>query len=420
MTEIRQYFSGQRTYVFGWFLLALVTVFLMQVPVSQEPGAYETFYLAVEKFKDGGSPYGNYGYDLYKYSPTFLFVPLYLLSFLPLILGAITWQTLSLLVYYFGMRQLLQQFKQVVKPTALFSLLFIFYALSDLNINGTHGQSNTLLVGFMVLSLALYFRGQFVWAALSLAFVTNMKLFPIALTLLLFLDLKKRFISWTFIWHIVLALVPFVVWGSSVSHSLYSGWLGNLLIDEKISMGKYVHFYLSVRPFLEANFGIIWGKTYFIFVLLNAMLLALGVWRMKLQTGLRSSFGKSQLLLIFNVALLFMLVFNTRTEGPTLVLMAPIYVISLWWVFNHLTGRDRKAALWFIFFIFILVSQSTSDLFKGTIIQTYSWDHNLRALGIFLMYLVHVYLLFKLSGSKLLSGDSVYQNQPVVASGNKR
>lgn len=412
MTDIRSFFSGKVTYGIGWFLLIIVTLYLVMVPYTQEPGAYETFYLAVDNFKHSLSPYANYGFDLYKYSPTFLFFPLYILSFLPMLWGAVLWQSFSLAIYYFGMFKLFQQFKVNSKTTALFSILLVFYALSDLIINGTHGQSNTLLVGFMVLALAFYFRRQFFGAALTLAFVTNMKIFPIALMLLLFLDLNKRFIGWSLVSHLLLFFVPIVIWGQSEAMILYSDWIKDLLIDEKYSFGKNVHYYLSIRPFLEANFGIIWGKSYFLFILANGLVVAIGVWLLKLKNGLSNPFTRTQLLLIFNLSMLFILVFNPRTEGPTLIVMAPVYAISLWWVFNHLTGVQKTKAMWLIFFIFMLVSQSTSDLFRGTFIQIYSWDHNLRTLGLLGFYLVHLYWLFKLPVKTEKVDENSYQITP--------
>ncbi|MDX1796825.1 MAG: hypothetical protein R3219_08860, partial [Hydrogenovibrio sp.] len=87
------------------------------------------------------------------------------------------------------------------------------------------------------------------------------------------------------------------------------------------------------------------------------------------------------------------------------------YVISLWWIFNCLTGGQKTKAMWFLFLMFMLISQSTSDLFRGTIIQTLSWDHNLRTLGILAMYVVHVWLLFRMPLA-LQQSDSQLFSQP--------
>lgn len=396
------FFANRSVGWFGGVMIVIISLYLLLVPVTQEVGAYETFYIALEQFKLGNNPFANYGHDLYKYSPTFLMFPLYILGVFPILLGAVIWQALSLGLYYFAWSKLLPHLTMKKAATSLFSILFIFYILSDLVINGTHTQSNTLLVAGIILAVGLYINKQFVLAAIVLAYFTNMKIIPLALMLLLFLDGNKKFILTSVLSHLVYAGMVFVVLDASLAKELYQGWWEALLVDKEISFGPFVHFYLSFRPFLEANFGFIWGSSYFIFVLANAFLLAVAVLAGRLKNGVKTAFSKEQILIIFSLALLFMLAFNGRTEGPTIVLMAPVYIISLWFLHHLVDGKQKKYGQITLFLMFLLISQSTSDLFKGTIIHELSWEHNLRFVGILLMYLFYVYVLFKFPTIKAL------------------
>ncbi|WP_173291782.1 glycosyltransferase family 87 protein [Thiosulfativibrio zosterae] len=394
---------------FSLLLFVIVTLHLLSVPIVELKSnayAYETFYKAVNYFKEGLSPYAQYpGFDLYKYSPTFLAFPLLPMSGLPLIPSAILWQLISTLSYFLAGYWLFKLwftdnagFKQVM--TSLSNLpswlviLGTFLFLTDFHLNGTYLQSNTIVVAGMMIGVALYIRKQWLWAALVLAFVTNMKLYPIVLVLLLFLDLRMRFIWATLFWHLLLIAIPFLLWGSETAIKLYSDWIGTLVIDKALVYQEpYIHFFLNLRAFLQVNFNLVFAESYFLIMLFFAALVGIAVLVQRWITQ-KHHFTQPQLMMILAASLMYILVFSPRTEGPTLVFLGPVYLITLWqlWHFNE---NSKSEMIWALISLFVLTSMSTSDLFRGTFIHDWSWDFNLRVIGLLILFLVYLYWLFK-------------------------
>lgn len=108
----------------------------------------------------------------------------------------------------------------LARPLGLGLSLFLpFLLLTDFQLNGTYLQSNTLVVALMTLSLLFYIRGQWLVSALLLAWIANTKLYPLVLTLLLFVDMRWRFIVATLLAHVLLFALPYVVWGQAQANA---------------------------------------------------------------------------------------------------------------------------------------------------------------------------------------------------------
>lgn len=402
------YNSFSKGVVFSLLLVVLVVVSLIKVPfLETRPSAYayQTFYYAANYFVEGLSPYARYpGFDLFKYSPSFLAFPLLSLASLSLIPSAIAWQVLSTLLYFMGgyllfklwlpgqatMNEVCDKLNNLPSWLVVFAT-FLF--LTDFHLNGIYLQSNTFVVAGMMLGMAFYIRKQWLLAAFVLAYVTNMKLFPVVLVLLLFVDLRWRFIAFTLLSHCVLAYLPFLLWGDELAITLYRDWLGTLIIDKELVYdARSIHFFLNLRAFLQLNFGIIFTTGYFFIMLAFAGLVGLLVIRLRFLGREQTHFSPSQLFHIFAVALLYILVFSPRTEGPTLVLLGPVYLITLWQLWGAASAY-KKSMLWAFFGVFVLTSLSTSDLFRGTYLGVLSWEHDLRVIGMVLLFLLYLYWL---------------------------
>jgi hypothetical protein len=285
------------------------------------------------------------------------------------------------------------------------SLFLPFLLLTDFQLNGTYLQSNTLVVAVMTLGLLFYARGQWVIAALLFAWIANTKLYPLVLTLLLFLDCRWRFIVTTLLVHSVLLLLPYVLWGQEQATLLYSHWFDLLAMDKTLTYGEpWGHFFLGLKPFLEVNFGWVLQQSYGVVLLVSAAMVALPALWLRWNNG---AFSKDTLMLLLVTALAWILLFSTRTEGPTLVLIAPIYAYALWRIMSINSDNQRRLALGALISVFVLISLSTSDVFRGTIVHALSWQYNLRTIGLMLAFLLTVSLLWKQALSSRRRDDQV-------------
>lgn len=369
-----------------YVILALLVVSLLAVPIVEKTPnalAFETFYLAGQHWLQGLDPYAVYeGYDFYKLSPTFL-LPLIGFAQLPFVVSAVLWQFLSIALFALALVGLLR-YLPLNQPLSLgWSLFLPFLLLTDFQLNGTYLQSNTLVVSVMVLGWLAYVEQRWILAALLLAWVSNMKLYPLVLMLMLFVDWRWRFIVASLLAHLLLLLLPFMVWGQAQSTLLYDSWLERLLMDKTITYGEpWGHFFLGLKPFLEVNFGWVLHQGYGVVLLVSALWVAAPVLLLR-RVG---NFSMNALWLLLVTALAWILLFSTRTEGPTLVLIAPIYAYALWWIMQRQSIRLRRFGLWLLVLTFVLTSLSTSDLFRGSIIHELSWQHNLRAIGLMIAF----------------------------------
>ncbi len=389
-----------RPWVFA--LVVLLTLSLLAVPIVEKTPnalAFETFYNAGMHWLQGLNPYAAYeGFDYYKLSPTFL-LPLIAFAQVPFVVSGVIWQALSIGLFFVAMLWLLRELP-LARPLGLgLSLLLPFLLLTDFQLNGTYLQSNTLVVAVMALGLLFYARGQWVIAALLLAWIANTKLYPLVLTLLLFLDCRWRFMVATLLAHAVLIVLPYLVWGQAQATLFYSHWFDLLAMDKTLTYGEpWGHFFLGLKPFLEVNFGWVLQQSYGVVLLVSAAMVALPALWLRWNNG---AFSKETLMLLLVTALAWILLFSTRTEGPTLVLIAPIYAYALWRMMSINSDNQRRLALGVLIVVFVLTSLSTSDMFRGTMVHELSWQHNLRTLGLIAAFMFTTVLLWM---QALLSG----------------
>lgn len=381
-----------------WVLLVvlLLTISLLAVPIVEKTPnalAFETFYNAGLHWLQGLNPYAAYeGFDYYKLSPTFL-LPLVVFAQMPFVVSGLIWQLISIVLFYIAIVWLLRELP-LARPLGLGLSLFLpFLLLTDFQLNGTYLQSNTLVVAVMTLGLLFYVRGQWVVSALLLAWIANTKLYPLVLTLLLLIDLRWRFIVTTLLAHTFLIVLPFLVLGQTQANRFYIDWFNLLTMDKTLTYGEpWGHFFLGLKAFLEVNFGWVLQQGYLWVLLISAMLVGLPALWLRWFAGV---FQVNTLMLLFVSALAWILLFSTRTEGPTLVLIAPIYLYALWWAMKLDTLGKRRIVLSTLIFVFVLTSLSTSDVFRGTVVHELSWQHNLRTLGLVAAFLFTVSLLWK-------------------------
>ena len=102
--------------------------------------------------------------------------------------------------------------------------------------------------------MLFYTQGRYVLAAILIAWAANMKIYPLVLMLLLFLDLRWRFVVSSVLTHAILLLLPYLFLGVDQANMLYHRWYELLLMDKTFTYDDWVHHFISLKAFLESNF----------------------------------------------------------------------------------------------------------------------------------------------------------------------
>jgi hypothetical protein len=396
MNWLAEAYSHPKSRPWVLVLVVLLTLSLLAVPIVEKTPdalAFETFYNAGAHWLSGLDPYAAYeGFDYYKLSPTFI-LPLIAFAQLPFVVSGVMWQLISTVLFFVAMLWMLRELP-LARPLGLGLSLFLpFLLLTDFQLNGTYLQSNTLVVALMTLGLLFYVRGQWLVSALLLAWIANTKLYPLVLTLLLFVDMRWRFMVATLFAHAVLIVLPYLAWGQAQANAFYTDWFDLLAMDKTLTYGEpWGHFFLGLKAFLEVNWGWVLQQGYVWVLLVSAALVGLPACWLRWKAG---ELQHETLMLLLVTALAWILLFSTRTEGPTLVLIAPIYAYALWWVMKIDAMQSRRVALSVLIFVFVLTSLSTSDMFRGTIVHELSWQHNLRTVGLMIAFIFTTSLLWR-------------------------
>jgi hypothetical protein len=386
----RVYFPRSSHKIIFGILLFFMSVYLIYVPVGRGVSIYRVFHEAGQNFRAGKDPYLYPKID-YKYGPSFLLFPLVPLSYLPLIPAAIIWQVLSLLVYLFGV---IFFFKAIspdnFKPSFGFAFFFSLVLLFDLNTNGVYCQSNTLLAGLMLAGVGLYGEKKYFLSGMILAYASWMKVLPFFLSLILATELKKRYIVSYFVSLASFLLVVFSLTGFTTGVRLYRSWVEVLAIDRNLVYGPWVHFFLGLKAFFEANFGLVFHWE------IVAMAAVVGILMAVVLFIKFRPYTKEELKLIVTMIFSYLLLFNSRTEGPSIVLMGPLYGIWLIGLYKNASPLNAKNIIWWGFLVlaFFLTSLSKTDLMEGTMIGKLSWKHNWRTGGMIIFFALSFISLF--------------------------
>lgn len=394
-------------------LFALMLAYLVYVPIGIGTNMYQVFHFAAENLRHGGDPYLSVfpGLNYFKYGPFFLMFPLIPLSVLPVTAGAVIWQLISLLVYAIGVIAFFSAIaKDDFKSTIAFAVVFSFVLIFDLSANGVYCQSNTFLVGGVLIGLALYARKRYLWAGVVFAYMTDMKLLPIAFALLLATERNPKYILSLGVSLLVFLCAPFLFFGFEGGRALYESWIRVLSIDGAFAYGEWTPYYLGVKAFLESNFGVVLNRSLSVLMVLFGALFAVVFYFKKRPYTPRVIMQMTALLFPY------LLLFNTRTESPSLILMAPVYGIFLYGAFYNKNENGRaKTILSFIVLgvAFFITSLSKTDLTKGTFVNDASWKYNLRTLG---MAIAFIWALASLFSARV--ANTFLPNEPAL--GNTR
>lgn len=344
---------------------------------------------------------GDYAYEhlrpahenYYKLSPAFTVFPMALFGPWPLKAAGAVFNVLNGLCAAAGLAALLSVYRPPRPMGVAAVMLLLTLGLFDLHINGAYGQVTGLMVGAMLMGLACFKKGHLLTAGFFLAWAANAKLFPLVPALLLATSFKPRYLLGFFGGLVFFLLMP----------ALFLGWTANLefhkslyrlLTIEKdfIYAATEVHYHYGIRAFLQANVGLKMGGGFNVLPALWAIVLATG-WALHLRTSRGHLSPQALALLVLN-SFSFILLFNTRTEGPATVLMGAIYVLLLVQIWGMARGMGRNLLAIFLALSFFTLSLSTTDAGKVLGVNRFFWEHNLRTLPVMALMALSTMALF--------------------------
>ncbi len=173
----------------------------------------------------------NGEFDFFRYSPP-IAAALVPWHFLPIALGGVVWRLFNATVFLGGAWWWLRSAAPAVlseRRRAGFYLLLIPLSLSSLS----NGQVNPLVIGFLLAALAALAEERWWLSAFCVALATSLKLYPLAVGLLLLACYPRQFAGRLLLAVAALAALPFVLQSPAFVLAQYRAWAAALAGDNR-------------------------------------------------------------------------------------------------------------------------------------------------------------------------------------------
>lgn len=311
-----------------WAIPALcwtIMVVIVVVRVSIHPlksTVYPTFAIAGQHFAHGESVYGHMD-AIFRYTP--IWAGLFSLgNDLPFLFPHLLWRLLNLVVLIWGAHRFQQYFlpQWNLLQRALWWTLMLPFCQGSFN----NAQANLLLLGFLLAALTYFAQKRYWHSALCQAVAISMKVYPVALSLLLVLIEPVGLLVPLLVSVGILGLAPYALQSMNYINGEYRNWVyfcfGDLRVDKDISDSNRDVWMLIRLTALPID--------YRVYQLLQASTaLALAGWTWTHRSTLRSGImSRTTLLMLFNFAIAWMLILGPASESSTYALVAPLAAYS--------------------------------------------------------------------------------------------
>ena len=283
------------------------------------------------------STYSNEQYDLFKYTPSFaLFFGLFTL--LPNALGLFIWNLLNVALPILGFSQLLGLNKKT-KP------LWLLLLIPEMLTSVLNSQSNGLILGLMLLSLAAIQRENTLKAVVFICITGFIKIFGIALfaVFLLYPNQLKKAILQAFVVLLILFGLPLIVTSFDTLRQQYFNYF-DLLKNDGNTFVKY-----SVMAWLNTWFNFNIGKNIILLIGLIIQLIPL---------FFQSDYLRKNRIIYGFSWMIWVVIFNHMAESAT-------YIIAVGAIMAYLALKDKLSIFHFIalFLLFFFTELGPSDLY---------------------------------------------------------
>ncbi len=313
--------------------------------------------------------------DQYRYSPlvTTFFVPL---SLLHLSAGNVLWRLVNMAAFFAGV----VAFCRIVYPgserlswlgAACIGWLLVPLSLSSLN----NGQANPLLIGALLLAAVAVYQERWNWAAIALAVAILLKIYPVAIAMLLLLVYPRQ-LGWRLT--VVLALgllVPFCLQNPAYVYDQYRQWFAYLLDEDRstrLITESYRDFWILVR----------WADIplpHRAYVALQ-LTVAAAIAGVVLFGRLRGWPARDLLRRLLDLGCCWIIVFGPATENCTFILIAPTLALAVWEAYA--TGRP----LWTRWLLAAIVGIFVGSTLVTALPDGRNWVYPLNPLAALLLF----------------------------------
>jgi hypothetical protein len=281
--------------------------------------------------------------DQFRYSPltAALLVPFH---HLPIRLGGAVWRLLNAGVLLSGFAWWLCAAPLSLMPRqqAILFLLLAPLSLSSLN----NGQPNPLILGLLLATLAAVDRERWSLAAAFVALATAVKVYPLALGLLLMAAYPRRFAPRLLLALALAAVLPFACQHWDYVHAQYSLWLARLGKDQRWDWPLHMA-YRDLWLLMRLYHVPLTPRGYLVVQLVSAA----GCAALCLALRLRGRPRREVLTAILVLGTCWMTLCGPATESSTYVLLAPALA---WLVFRAESERWPALAGWMMRMAFLL------------------------------------------------------------------
>ena len=342
-----------RTAISLWVIvLAVVCVRSALKPTSNT--VYHIFSLAGENWRTGHDLYDQVseGVDVYRYSPLAAagFAPW---SFLPLSVGNALWRIFNTVVFLSAMLIWVKELYpgQLTRTQfAQYSLLALPMSVPSLN----NGQINPLLMALMLMAPVMAKRGYFFWCAVLLSAAIWIKLYPVALALLLALVYFRRLTPWLVVTLIAGMGLPFLLQNPQYVYEQHGNWLTYLRSDNRELVP--LDFWPRDIRLLFHVYGRSLSGIGYASIQLGVALAMAGL----VLSAKRCKLSEERILEIITIfACIWMTIFGPATESATFILLAPALAISFLLVWRDNTHLAVKSlvVVSYIFFVSVHIAK---------------------------------------------------------------
>jgi hypothetical protein len=328
--QMRDWDSWTRCAVALWAILVVV-VCVRGVLQPASHSLYPTYARAGAEWLTRGVVYHDRWqapFDQYRYGPlvTAFLAPF---SLLPLGLGSVLWRLLNAGVFLGAFAWWLRAAAHIHRSKAMLFILILPLSLGSLN----NGQPNLLVIGLLLAALAAASGERWNLSAFCAGLSCALKMYPLALGLLLAVVYPRRFAPRLLLALIVLAVLPFVLQQPDYVTDQYIHWFGRLGDNDRKSWpleASYRDLWLLLRV---AHVPI---APHFYLTLQLAS--AAGCAVLCAVARLRNLPKEERLLRVLALGTCWMMLCGPATESCTFVLLAP----ALAWAVLYMSSPSTR------------------------------------------------------------------------------
>jgi hypothetical protein len=215
----------------AWIVWTIALIVLVARPLllSQRGTSFDTYNFAGSHWLRGETVYSQWMGFVYSPLVAAFFAPF---AFLPIPLANIIWRLINAAALLGGMFALLRTnlFSRVgCRRAGLAYLLLAALALGNIDIS----QANPLVAGLIMLAIAAVSTERWNCAAFCIAIATFIKIYPLAVGLLICVIAPRRFAWRLFGALVLLAILPFLFQHWSYVSEQYRAWIATRTADDR-------------------------------------------------------------------------------------------------------------------------------------------------------------------------------------------